>query len=106
MLGLGFALFATQNTSVVEVNFGHFYIPDIPIYLVVLIPLVIGLFAAFLIYITKDISAEIITTKLEKEAKVAKAENTELVKRVHKLELENTKLKAKLGEDFDEDSIH
>ncbi len=105
MLGLGFALFATQNTGVVTLNFGHFYLPDIPIYLVTLIPLLIGLFAAFLIYVTRDISAEITTNKLGKENSKLKEENTDFVKQIHKLELENVKLKSKNGEKFDEDSI-
>ncbi len=105
VLGLGFAIFATQNTGAVTLNFGRYFIPDIPLYLVILISLLMSLFFAFIIYITRDLSAKITESEMKDETKKLKEENIELTKRVHKLEIENTKLKSKLGEDFDEDSI-
>jgi len=51
------------------------------------------------------LSAKLTESEMKDETKKLKEENVELTKNVHKLELENTKLKAKLGEEFDEDSI-
>ena len=42
---------------------------------------------------------------MQDELKRLKTENSELTKEVHKLELENTKLKASNGDEFDENSI-
>jgi len=105
LLGLGFALFATQNTGVVTLNFGQFYLYNIPLYLVILATLIIGLCASFIIYITRDLSARLTEDEMKDELKKLKSENAELVKSLHKFELENTKLKAKTGEEFDDDSI-
>lgn len=104
-LGLAFAIFATQNTATVPINLIFLQIPMVPIFLVALIPLLIGLLASFLIHILSEIAASITLDEKQRELKGTKQENTELTKRVHKLELENTKLKAKQGEEFDEESF-
>ena len=105
ILGLGFAIFATQNTNVVTLNFGQFYIPDVPLYLVVLTPLLVGLLASFIIYVSRDLSARLTESDMKKGLKKLRTENAELTKMVHKLELVNTKLNATNGRGFDEDSI-
>ncbi|OGM32431.1 hypothetical protein A2962_02915 [Candidatus Woesebacteria bacterium RIFCSPLOWO2_01_FULL_39_61] len=105
VLGLAFALFATQNTQGVDLNFGSYYLPNVPVYLVALFPLLMGLLASLIIHTAKDLMAGITIDEDKKEIKKMTQENAELVKEVHKLELENTKLKAKNGEEFDEDSI-
>jgi uncharacterized membrane protein (DUF106 family) len=105
VLGLGFAFFATQNTGSIDLNFGNYVLPDVPVYLVVLIPLLIGLFASLIIHVTKALSSSLTINEQKDEIKKFKDETAELTKQVHKLELENTKLKAENGKDFDEDSI-
>ncbi|OGM12873.1 hypothetical protein A3A76_00615 [Candidatus Woesebacteria bacterium RIFCSPLOWO2_01_FULL_39_23] len=105
ILGLGFAYFATQNTSSISIFFGRYSIPNAPLYLVTLVPLLIGILVAFLIYITRDLSARLTEGEMQDELKRLKTENSELTKEVHKLELENTKLKASNGDEFDENSI-
>lgn len=104
-LGLGFALFATQNTQEVTLNFGKYYLPNIPIYVVVLGTLFIGLLAAFIAYFGNHLSSQLTISEQTDELKKLKEENAEVVKRAHKLELENTKLKTKLGEEIDGDSL-
>lgn len=104
-LGIAFAIFAIQNTTPTEVNLIILKIPAIPLFLVVLVPLLLGLLASFLIHMFTEISASMTIDENKREIKGTKQENAELAKRVHKLELENTKLKAKLGEEFDEDSF-
>lgn len=105
VLGLALAFFATQNTQTVDLNFSTYYLPNIPIYLVALIPLLMGLLASLVIHTIKDLISGFTIDDEKKEIKRLTQENAELTKRVHKLEIENTKLKAKNGEEFDEDSI-
>lgn len=105
-LGLAFAFFSTQNTAPVPVYFGNYYIPSVPLYLVAAVPLLVGLITSFLIHLTKDLVSKLTLSEKGDEIKNLKKENAELNKQIHKLELENTKLKAKNGdEEFDEDSI-
>jgi uncharacterized integral membrane protein len=104
-LGVAFAIFSTQNTEPVSVNLVFMQIPAVPLFLVVLIPLLVGLLTSFLIHSISSIASSIAMDEHEREIKGTKEENAELAKRVHKLELENTKLKAKLGEEFDEESF-
>lgn len=106
VLGLAFALFAVQNTQTVDLNFGSYYLPNVPLYLVALFPLLMGLLASLIIHTIKDLMSGITIDEEKKEIKRLTRENAELTKQAHKLELENTKLKAKNGEEeFDEDSI-
>jgi len=105
-LGLAFSLFATQNTAPVSISFGYYYIPNVPLYLVILVPLMIGLVASFFIHISSDLISKLTLSEKGDEIKNLRKENAELNKQVHKLELENTKMKAKNGDDdFDEDSF-
>lgn len=105
VLGLGFALFATQNTGSISLNFGNFILPSVPIYLVALIPLFIGLLVAWFVHVAKDLSQSLTISEQKDEIKGLKKEITEVTKKAHELELENTKLKTELGEPLDEDSI-
>ena len=105
ILALVFALFATQNTGSVSLNFGLYVLGSIPIYIVVLIPLLIGLLAAFFIHIAKDLSSSLTMNEQKDKIKTLKMDLAETTKKVHKLELENTKLKTEAGEPPDTDSI-
>lgn len=100
-----FALFATQNTTVVEVSFGKFVLDNIPLYLVVLVPLLIGLLASYFIYIMYFLSTKLTLSEQKDKINYLKEENSELTKDLHKLELENAKLKSQNGEPIDEESI-
>lgn len=99
-----FALFATQNTTVVAVNIGN-SILNMPLYLVVIVPLLLGLLASYFIYVAYTLSLKLTISEKKDEVKRLKEENANLTKEVHKLELENTKLKSKNGKPVDEDSI-
>lgn len=104
VLGIVFAVFATQNTGSISINLGNYSLPNIPVYLVVLVPLLVGLFISSLVHILKTLADSLIISEHKDEIGVLKRELTEITKEAHKLELENTRLKAKTGE-FDEDSI-
>jgi len=106
IFGLLFAYFATGNTALVSIKFGQYIFPGVPLYLVILASLAIGLIIAGLIYFLKSLSSSFTISEKEDALKEAKKESAELTKQVHKLELENTKLKTELGkQDTDEDTI-
>lgn len=104
VLAIVFAVFATQNTGSTTINLGSYSFQNIPTYLIVLLPLLIGLSFSFVIHLLKSLTNKLTINKSKNEIKTLKDELAEVTKEVHKLELENTKLKAKTGE-FDEDSI-
>jgi regulatory protein YycI of two-component signal transduction system YycFG len=89
---------------VVDLNFGGYVVPNVPLYLVILIPLIIGLFTSLIIHTAKDLSQKLTINEQKDKIKKLEDENAEIVKKLHKQELENTKMKAERGE-FDEDSI-
>jgi uncharacterized integral membrane protein len=92
------AYFATQNTSPVTLHFLTYTWTGIPLYLVMLSSLITGLLFAWLFHVLKAISFSLILKGKNKALKEGKAENLELTKKVHKLELENTKLSSKDGD--------
>lgn len=104
VLGTAFAIFATQNTSTVDLNFGRYFIPSVPIYLVVLVPLLLGLLVAYILHIMNILSHGMTIDEQKKEIKNLKSVLAEMTKKAHKLELENIKIKKDNG-DFDEDSL-
>lgn len=103
-LGIAFAVFATQNTGTIDLNFGKYFLPGIPIYLVVLVPLLFGLLVAFILHLLKILSHDLTIDEQKHELKTLKEELAEVTKKAHKLELENVKIRKDSG-DFDEDSI-
>jgi uncharacterized integral membrane protein len=105
LLGLAFALFATQNTGPVDIHIGPYNITDAPVYLVILASIVFALLVCGLIYFIKSLSSSLTISEKDEELKKTKEELTETTKLAHKLELENTKLKAESGEEDDENAI-
>lgn len=104
VLGTAFAVFATQNTQTVDLNFGKYFIPSTPLYLVVLVPLLLGLVLAYILHIMKILSHDMTIDEQKQEIKDLKSDLAEMTKKAHKLELENIKFKKENG-DFDEDSM-
>lgn len=106
IFGLGFALFATQNTAPTTLNFGQYVLENVPLYLTVLATFGLGLLFATVFYIAKSITSGFLINKKRNEVEHLQRENTQLLKRIHQLELENTKLKAETGkESVDEDAL-
>ena len=56
-LGIFFSVFATQNTGLVSLNFVGYTIPNIPIYLAILVPVLITLLVGWFIQFIKSISS-------------------------------------------------
>ncbi len=105
VLGVFFAIFATQNTGSITLNFGDYILPNVPTYLAVLIPLLIGLLLGFFIYTFKSLSQNMTISEDKDRIKNLKKDLAEVAQRAHKLELENTKLKVESGRKNDENSI-
>jgi hypothetical protein len=104
--GLLFGYFATLNTSQVTIHLGSFIINEIPLYILVLVSVGIGIVFATIFYMIKSIASYVNVNKKNGELEKSKKEITDLTKTIHKLELENTRLKTKTGEEpIDEDSI-
>jgi uncharacterized integral membrane protein len=104
-LGVLFAVFATQNTGPVSLNLGGHHIANIPLYLAVLVPLLIGLLMALFFHLIKDLSQSLTINEQKDQIKNLKKEVAEITKEAHKFQLESSKLKEKNGDAGDGDSI-
>jgi uncharacterized integral membrane protein len=89
------AYFATQNTTTVTLHFVSYSLTGIPIYLLVLASLLGGLLFAWILHLLNSISSSFALRGKNKTIKKGKVENLELTKKVHQLEIENTKLSTK-----------
>lgn len=97
IFGLIIAFFATQNTNIVSVKFLQYSLSSIPLYFVVIGSLVVGIFLTWILSLVGSISSLLTLRGKESKLKEAQRENTDLVKQIHKLELENERLKAESG---------
>ena len=89
------AYFATQNTTPITLHFLSSTWTGIPLYLVILGSLLIGLLFAWIFHLLNAISSSWAMKGKEQALKEQKKANLELTKRMHQLELANTKLTAK-----------
>ena len=106
VFGIIFSYFATINTGLVDINFGQSTISSLPLYAVILFSISLGVLISFLIHIIQLMGSNWNINSKEKNLDDARREIAELTKKNHKLEIDNTKLRSKLGEeDFDDDSI-
>ena len=106
VFGALYSYFATYNTQVIAVSLGHYKEIEVALYLIILIALGIGFFMAYVIYISHYLSTSLTINEQKDSLKTTKKNLATITQRAHKLELENTKLKAKLGVDTtDEDGF-
>lgn len=97
IFGLVIAFFATQNTNVVSVKFLQYSLSSIPLYFIIIGSLVVGIFLAWILSLAGSISSLLTLHGKESRLKEAKKEVADLTKQIHKLELENERLKAENG---------
>lgn len=106
LVGLGIAYFATQNTSQISLYLGPLITPAIPLYFVVIGTLLLGLLLAWVFSLVNSLSSKITLHGKENQIKEDEKNITELTKEVHQLQLENARLKERLGEgDTDDKSL-
>lgn len=101
-LGILFAAFSTQNTGLVRLYALDYASPDIPVYIVVLASIAAGLLIAWISTIFTSISTGLRFRTKTNKLKDYEKQIAELTKELHKLELENTRLKAENGDEAEE----
>ena len=104
ILGTVFAVFGTQNTGNILLNFGNYSL-SVATYLAVLTPLLVGLVLAYFIYIARHLSQSLTVNEQKDKIKSLTEELAETTKEAHKLQLENVKLKKDYGVPKDNNSI-
>lgn len=103
--GIAAAIFATQNTQLTSVQIAQYSFSDVPVYLIVLGAVLLGILVSFIINFINSLAASIAMHGKDGTLKSVKREVDELNKEIHKLELENTRLKTELGQAGDENSL-
>lgn len=101
IFALGFAVFAAQNTAPVALRFISNSTPPIPLFFILGVTLLLGIVLSWILTAFHRFS---VARKLKgKEKRIQTADETiaELTKEVHKLELDNARLKKDAGEDDD-----
>lgn len=106
IVGLGIGAFAVQNTDPTVIQVASYVSPEIPLYIVVVGALLLGLLLAWVFYLVHSFSSALTLHGKDNTIKEAQKTNLELTKRIHQLELENTRLETEIGHtNRDEKSI-
>jgi uncharacterized membrane protein YciS (DUF1049 family) len=102
VLILFFAFFTVQNTLLVPVKLGDFSITT-PLPLAIIVPISVAmlLFAFFHLGLMRK--ASLVIRDLEDNVENSQNQILEITKQAHALEIENRKLKIRLGEESDVD---
>ncbi|MDO8503868.1 MAG: lipopolysaccharide assembly protein LapA domain-containing protein [bacterium] len=98
IVGSGIGYFATQNTGLISLYFGSYIAPNIPIYIVVMGALLLGLLLAWIFNLINAFSSKLALHSKEGKIKEANKTVAELTKETHHLEIDNARLKERLGE--------
>lgn len=98
-IALGFGYFATQNTINIPVTLGSTTIQGVPLYVVLGITLLLGLFLSWLISVIDSIAVSMKLRGKEHAIKDAKETIKDLTKQVNQLQVENAKFKGELNKD-------
>lgn len=93
VVGSIMAYLAQNNLMVVPLHLGTYVFSDIPLFYIIIGSLLTGLGLAYLIYLVNSIFTAFTMHGKDHKIKQAKGEIVELTKQIHKLELENERLK-------------
>ena len=109
IFGLFFTIFSIQNTDPVTLVYGSLSLPKVPVYIVVLASLLIGVIFAWIFSAIDNISTFFVLNKKDNTIRELKKTMSELIKRVHQLEIDKENLKKGkkliLAEKEDENSL-
>lgn len=101
----GLTFFVTSNTASVPLHF-FTLTKDIPLSYILVFPVSITLLFFSLYHLLQQRKASSVIRDLEDDIESEQKKVLEIVKRTHELELENQKLKIRLGgTTFDDDSL-
>ena len=92
VLGSLLVYISKYNFQPVSVNLGFTVFPEIPLFYVIIVSLVVGLVLSYLASLIQSVSTSFILHGKNVEIKKNKSEVLELTKRVHQLEIKNEKL--------------
>lgn len=99
VLAIGFAIFATQNTISIPLALGSYVIPDLPLYIVIGVTLLLGLFMSAIISFLNSIAVAFQLHGKDSAIKDSNRSISDLTNKVHHLEVENAQLKGELHEE-------
>jgi len=99
---LTFTLFAIENTAAVPMRLITFSI-DVPLAIAIVMPLGIALLLFSLFHFGTIRKADMVIHDLEDNVENVQKQMLESTKRTHELEIENRKLKIRLGDETDTD---
>jgi len=104
LVALIFSYFALQNSEPVDLRFGQYIAPNIPVYIIAIISMVTGVILSLVFSLAESLSATM--TIFGKDRKIRSTENAleKLEDKMHRLEIENTALKEK-GHSFARQSV-
>lgn len=95
IFGLAVGYFALQNATPVSIQVGELVFPDVPLYLVAVGSLIVGIVIASIFYLARTVSANMTVHGRHHHATTDNRETVAaLERRIHDLEIENTRLKA------------
>lgn len=94
---------AQNNLMLVTLHLGTYVFSDIPLFYVIIGSLLIGLGFAYIMYLVNSIFTAFTLHGKDNKIKQAKREIVELTKQIHKLELENERLKNNFTSDNSQD---
>ncbi|KKS41020.1 MAG: hypothetical protein UV04_C0016G0014 [Candidatus Gottesmanbacteria bacterium GW2011_GWA2_42_16] len=103
VVGAVFVYLAQNNLMLVTLRLGTYVIPDIPLFYIIIGSLLTGLGLAYLIYLVNSIFTAFAMHGKDNKIKQAKSEIVDLTKQIHKLELENERLKNNSDENEPDD---
>lgn len=94
VFGLGMAYFATQNTGLVHILVGNYMISGVPIYVLVVVAILLGIFVSWLINMVGSVSSLMALRGKDSALHKAQKAIADLEEKNRNLSLENAKLKG------------
>lgn len=91
IFGLFFTVFAVQNTTPATLVFGTFTSPPVSIYMIILGALLLGIIIAWIFSAIDNVTTYFLLNSKEKTIRELKKTTSELIRRVHQLEVEKNK---------------
>lgn len=97
IIAIGFGFFSTQNSMPITLTFGDRVISQVPLYIVLGVTLLIGLLYSWLVNIVNSLFVSRRLQNKDLALNDLRKENEKLSQRLVELEMENTRLQAKIG---------
>ena len=95
ILALAFGYFATQNTLSIPITLANYKLPNVPLYIVIGVTLLLGLSFSWLMSLLNSFSTAMKLRGKDNTIKGSEKTINDLTKQVNQLEIENARLKGK-----------